>query len=193
MHTRTAALTGALFIIASATACSGGDAKPAPTVTVTKSAPAAPSTDDQQTTDGVLKMGAKKAIDDDANDVHITVQVVDYQQPYKGPQPQKPDASQGGDVWAALSIKVCNVSGPNISVSHRPWSLAYEDGTSIESTGLSGGDLPKPEFPMDKLVKAGRCAAGLIPYPVPSSKHPERIVYAPDDAEDTIEWAVTKS
>ncbi|MEU2061987.1 hypothetical protein [Streptomyces sp. NPDC013455] len=52
--------------------------------------------------------------------------------------------------------------------------------------------MPKPEFPMDKPVKAGRCAAGLIAYPVPSGKRPERIVYAPEGT-DPIEWAVTKS
>ncbi|MFE0383925.1 DUF4352 domain-containing protein [Streptomyces bungoensis] len=192
MHVRTAALTGALLIVATGTACSGGDAKPTPTVTVTKSATAAPSTEDAKSTDGVLKMGTKENIDDDANNVHITVQAVEYQQPYKGPQPQKPDASQGGDIWATINIHVCNNSGPNINVSQTPWSLAYKDGTSIESTGLSGGDMPKPEFPMDKPVKAGRCAAGLISYPVPSDKKPERIVYAPDGT-DPIEWAITKS
>ncbi|MFF2206332.1 DUF4352 domain-containing protein [Streptomyces sp. NPDC058145] len=192
MHIRTAALAGSLVIIAAATGCSGGDAKPAPTVTVTKSTTAKPSTDDSQATDGVLEMGTKKNIDDDANDVHLTVQAFEYQQPYKGPQPQKPADFQGGDIWATISIKVCNISGPNINVSPTPWSLAYEDGTSIEATGLSGGDMPKPEFPMDKPVKAGRCAAGLVAYPVPSSKRPERIVYAPDGT-DPIEWAVAKS
>ncbi|MFI1361929.1 DUF4352 domain-containing protein [Streptomyces griseochromogenes] len=191
MHTRTAALTGALLVVATATACSGGSAKPSPTVTVTKTVTAAPGTEDAKTSSGVLKMGMKKSVNDDANDVHITVRAVEYQQPYKGPQPQKPEDFQGGDIWATASVKVCNIRGASISVSPTPWSLAYPDGTSIESTGLSGGDMPKPEFPMDKPVKAGRCAAGMIAYPVPSGKKPERIVYAPDGA-DPIEWAVTQ-
>ena len=91
-----------------------------------------------------------------------------------------------------MSVKVCNVSGTDISVSQFPWSLAYADGTSTEVTGSTGGDMPKPEFPMDRAVKAGRCAAGLIAYPVPSGKRPERIVYAPDGT-DPIEWTVPKS
>ncbi|AEY90760.1 hypothetical protein SHJG_5493 [Streptomyces hygroscopicus subsp. jinggangensis 5008] len=162
-------------------------------MTVTKTVSAAPATQDAKTaSDGVLKLGAKKDIKDDAKNWHVTVQALDYQQPYKGPQPQKPEDFQGGDVWATVSIKVCNITGTDISVSQFPWSLAYADGTSVEVTGNTGGDMPKPEFPMDKTVKAGRCAAGLIAYPVPSSKRPERIVYAPDGMEPT-EWAVLKS
>ncbi|MGW2728877.1 DUF4352 domain-containing protein [Streptomyces sp. NPDC001494] len=192
MHTRTAALTSTLLVVASATACSGGSAKPSPTVTVTRTVTASPGTEKAKTDDGVLKMGTKKNVDDDANKVHITVQAVEYQQPYKGPKPQKPEDFQGGDIWATISIKVCNAGGRKVDVSQRPWSLAYKDGTSIESTGLSGGDMPKPEFPMDKPLIAGRCAAGLVAYPVPSKKHPERIVYALDGI-DPVEWAVTKS
>lgn len=188
MRTRTAITAGTLLLTA-LTACSSSS-KPTPAVTVTKTAAAAtPHAQATHTDSSVLKMGTTKAFNDDANDVHLTIQAVEYQQPYKGPQPQKPTDVQGGDIWATVSVKVCNISGPNISVSPRPWSLAYKDSTSIEATGLSGGDMPKPEFPMDKPVKAGRCAAGLIAYPVPSTKQPERIVYSPNGA-DPIEWAV---
>ncbi|MEU0254490.1 DUF4352 domain-containing protein [Streptomyces sp. NPDC006184] len=192
MSTRTTVLAGTLLVAATVTACTSGSAKPSPTVTAIRTVTAAPSPEDAKSSNGVLKMGARQAINNDTDDVHISVQAIEYQQPYKGPQPQKPDASQGGDIWATVKIKVCNLSGTNINVSQTPWSLAYEDGTSIEPTGLTGGDMPKPEFPMDKPVKAGRCAAGLIAYPVPSSKRPERIVYAPEGI-DPIEWAVTKS
>ncbi|MFF7603293.1 hypothetical protein [Streptomyces mirabilis] len=47
---------------------------------------------------GVLKMGTKKAIDDTENNIHATVQALEYQEPYKGPQPQKPEDFQGGDI-----------------------------------------------------------------------------------------------
>ncbi|MEV5388593.1 DUF4352 domain-containing protein [Streptomyces sp. NPDC052721] len=194
MHARRAACAAALIAAtATATACNSSGEPKTIRVTVTQTVTSSPGTNAAADADsGVLEMGAKKTIDDDANDVHITVQAIEYQQPYKGPQPQKPEDFQGGDIWAAASVKVCNVSGPNINVSQTPWSLAYSDGTSIESTGLSGGDMPKPEFPMDKPVKSGRCAAGLISYPVPSGKKPERIVYAPDGA-DPIEWAISGS
>jgi hypothetical protein len=192
MHARRTA-GAALLVAATATACSSSGEPETIRVTVTQTVTSSPSTSDTpDANSGVLKLGAKKAIDDDANDVHITIQAVEYQQPYKGPQPQKPQDFQGGDTWATASIKVCNVSGPNINVSQMPWSLAYADGTSIEVTGSTGGDMPKPEFPMDKPVKAGRCAAGLIAYPVPSGKKPERIVYAPEGTEP-IEWAVSDS
>ncbi|GGN59908.1 hypothetical protein GCM10011579_024520 [Streptomyces albiflavescens] len=48
------------------------------------------------------------------------------------------------------------------------------------------------EFPMDKTIKAGRCAAGLIAFPVPGSRRPERVVYGPDGL-DPVEWAVPKA
>lgn len=38
------------------------------------------------------------AIDDTENNIHATVQALEYQQPYKGPQPQKPEDFQGGDI-----------------------------------------------------------------------------------------------
>lgn len=57
--------------------------------------------------------------------------------------------------------------------------------------GLNGGDLPKPEFPTDDVhVKTGDCVRGKIPYPVPSDKRPERIVYAPASFDEPLEWTV---
>lgn len=191
MHTRTAVCTS-LLLAASATACSSGEPKTV-RVTVTQTVTAAPGTKAvPDANDSVLKMGAKKTVDDDQAEAHVTVQAVEYQQPFKGPQPQKPEDFQGGDTWATVKVKICNVRGADISVSQSPWSLAYKDGTSIDVTGSTGGDMPKPEFPMDKTVKAGRCAAGLIAFPVPSDKQPERIVYEPDESNPT-EWAVAKS
>ncbi|MEV6803153.1 DUF4352 domain-containing protein [Streptomyces sp. NPDC051132] len=189
MHARRAALA-ALLVAATATACSSGEEPETVRVTVTQTVTSSPSTETAADADSsVLRMGAKKTINDTEADVHVTVQVVDYQQPYKGPQPMKPEDFQGGDIWATINIKVCNIGTTDISVSQRPWALTYSDSTRIESTGGSGGDMPKPEFPMNKIVKGGRCAAGLIAYPVPSSKRPERIVYEPDGREPT-EWAV---
>ncbi|GAA4329706.1 hypothetical protein GCM10023086_58950 [Streptomyces venetus] len=192
MRTSTA-VAAAVVLGGAVTACSSSDsAKPAPTVTVTKTvsassrAKAATNPDDD-----VLKMGAKKDVDDAESGVHITVQALEYQQPYKGPQPQKPQDFQGGDTWATVNVKVCTVKG-DVEVSQFPWSLAYEDGTSVEVTGSSGGDMPKPEFPMGKRVLSGRCAAGLIAFPVDSKKRPERLVHQPEGGDPT-EWAIPKT
>ncbi|MFD5492258.1 DUF4352 domain-containing protein [Streptomyces sp. NPDC127091] len=190
MRTRTGLITATLLVVAAGTACSGSSKEPKTIrVTVTQTVTPTPSTAAaDHGAEGLLKMGAKKDIAEPENDVQITVQALEYQQPYKGPQPQPPQDFEGGDVWATVNVKVCTVKG-DVSVSQFPWSLAYADGTSIDVTGSTGGDMPKPEFPMDKTVKPGRCAAGLIAFPVPSDKRPERIVYEPDGSEPT-EWAI---
>ncbi|GAB2890012.1 hypothetical protein GCM10027074_67920 [Streptomyces deserti] len=134
----------------------------------------------------------RRPIVDAENDIHATVQALAYQQPYKGPQPAKPEDFQGGDIWATADVKVCNVEGASFSVDQFPWSLAYEDGTTIKVTGSSGGDMPKPEYPMDKTLTSGRCARGLVAFPVPSGKKPERLVYQPGSGEPT-EWTLSKT
>ncbi|MEU4986270.1 DUF4352 domain-containing protein [Streptomyces sp. NPDC021969] len=162
-------------------------------VTVTQTVTAQPSSKPAAAPDdGIYKMGDKATINDTESNIRFTAQVVEYQQPYKGPQPQKPSDFQGGDTWATASIKVCNEEGETFSVDQSVWSLEYADGISVESTGLSGGDMPKPEYPMDKAVKAGRCAAGLIAYPVDGSKRPERVVYSPEGL-DSREWAISEA
>ncbi|MFE9098503.1 DUF4352 domain-containing protein [Streptomyces sp. NPDC007264] len=191
MRTRTTACTALLALAALTTGCSSG--QPAPRVTVTQTATATPSTEATTgATTGVLKMGATKTINDAATGVHATVQAIEYQQPYKGPQPAKPEDFQGGDIWATAKVKVCNINGTDFSVDQLPWSLAYEDGTTIKATGSTGGDMPKPEYPMEKTLTPDRCAAGLIAYPVPSNKRPERLVYQPGNGQPT-EWAIPKA
>jgi hypothetical protein len=193
MHVRTA-VSGLILLAATATACSSDGEPETIRVTVTQTVTASPDggAHDSTATDAVLKMGETKNIVDAEQDLHVTVRAIEYQQPYKGPQPQAPYDFQGGDTWAAAEVKVCNVEGAEVSVSQFPWSLAYEDGTSIDVTGSTGGDMPKPEFPMDKILKPGRCAAGLIAFPVPGDKKPERLVYEPEGSEPT-EWAISKS
>ncbi|WP_309049249.1 DUF4352 domain-containing protein [Streptomyces sp.] len=191
MHTRRAA-AAAILLTAALTACSSSGEPE--TITVTKTVTATPEADTQAESadDSVLKMGAEHDIVDAENDLHLTVQAVEYQQPYEGPQPEAPADFRGGDTWATANVKVCNIAGADVNVSQMPWSLAYEDGTSIEVTGSSGGDMPKPEFPMGKTLKSGRCAAGLIAFPVPSDKTPERLVYETATAGVT-EWEIPKT
>ena len=192
MRTRTT-VAAVLLLATTATACSSSGEPEKIRVTVTQTVTVTPGTEKAAAKAGdPLKMGTKHVLDDDENNIHTTVQALEYQQPYQGPQPQTPQDFQGGDTWATASIKVCNIRGEEISVSQFPWSLAYADGTSIEVTGSSGGDMPKPEYPMDKTVKPGRCAAGLIAFPVPSDKRPERLVYE-TDAGEVAEWAIPKA
>ena len=189
-RTTTAAIAATLLL--TLTACSTSGEPEKVTVTVTQTVTAAPSANTSAAQDATHQMGATKDVNDSQNNVHITVQALAYQQPYKGPQPEAPQDFQGGDTWATADVKVCNVKGINITVSQFPWSLAYSDGTSINTTGSTGGDMPKPEFPMDKVVKPGRCARGLLAFPVPGNKRPERLVYQPEGSDST-EWAIPKA
>jgi hypothetical protein len=190
MRTRTtaAALTAAGLLL-TLTSCSSD------TATVTKSsatpepAPTTSSPTPEPTPQTTFTVGETADIDDTENGVKFSATVIAYSQPVKGPQP--PTAELGGDTWATAEIKVCNVEGKTFSVSQFPWSLAYEDGTRMEVTGLNGGDLPKPEFPTDDVsVKPGDCVRGKIPYPVTGDTRPERIVYAPQSLAEPLEWTV---
>ncbi|MFG2618969.1 hypothetical protein ACGFXC_15300 [Streptomyces sp. NPDC048507] len=97
-------------------------------------------------------------------------------------------------VWAAVEVKVCNKQGPDISSDQQPWSLAFADGTRTQTTGLNGGDLPKPEYPtLPTVVKAGDCLRGKIPFPVPKDQRPTKIVYRSASALTSTEWAVPAS
>ncbi|MFC8225124.1 DUF4352 domain-containing protein [Streptomyces sp. NPDC057287] len=191
MHTRTitAATIAAAFML-TLTACSSdngatvtkSDSKPESATTTSSTAPEPK----QQTT---FTMGETADINDRPNDITFSAAVIAYAQPVKGPQP--PGDELGGDVWATAEIKVCNTGAMTFTVSQFPWSLAYEDGTRVEVTGLNGGDLPKPEFPTDDVsVKPDRCVRGKIPFPVQSSARPQYIVYAPDAIDEPLEWAV---
>ncbi|GLF94869.1 DUF4352 domain-containing protein [Streptomyces yaizuensis] len=197
MRTTKTAIAGsllALTALTALTACgsdsSGDEAKPAPTVTVTKTVTASPSTPTEAEPVGALRMGAQREIAEPENGIRFTVQALSYQQPYKGPQPEAPADFQGGDTWATADVKICDIAG-KFSVSQFPWSLVYSDGTSIEITGSTGGDMPKPEFPMDRSLKPGQCARGLVAFPVPGDKRPEHLVYAPEQGE-SVDWRIPK-
>ncbi|WP_405438180.1 hypothetical protein [Streptomyces anulatus] len=191
MRTRTTlAAAGAAFLLA-LTGC-GNDTE---RVSVTKSdakpepSPTAPGPTPEPEPQTTFAIGETADIDDEPNNVSFSATVIAYTQPVKGPQ--APTEDLGGDAWATAEIKVCNVKGETFTVSQFPWSLAYEDGTRVEVSGLNGGDLPKPEFPTnDVSVKPDRCVRGKIPFPVQSDTRPQYIVYAPDALDEPLEWTV---
>lgn len=185
MHTRTAyaalLLLTTVALTAGCTSTGHDDAKPSTTPT-TK--PASPS----PTPTGPLALGTASKWHGDG--YAGTTNVLTYTQPVTG--------VSGGDglgikdgVWAVAEVKVCNSAGSSdITVSQFPWSLGYADGTRIKTTGLNGGDLPKPEFPTDDTtVIAGDCLRGKIPFYVPRTSRPDRIIYAPEGGESAV-WGV---
>lgn len=192
MRTRaTMSLLAAGLLLGTATACSTNDEPKTIRVTVTETVTQAPEKQAAPKNDRPLAIGDKKTFGDDENNVHGTVEVLAYTHTVKGPQP--PGEELGGDSWATAEVKVCNTEGATFSVSQSPWSLSYQDGTTMETTGLSGGDMPKPEFPMDKSIKSGRCARGKIAFPVHASTRPTAIVYETEDGASSTEWTIPKA
>ncbi|MHB9759851.1 DUF4352 domain-containing protein [Streptomyces sp. BYX5S] len=191
MNTRTT-LAAAALLATALTAC-GTNAEPRTIrVTVTETVTQQSEKQAAPKKNGPLAFGEKQAFDDADNDVHATVQVVGYTHTERGPQ--APGQELGGDSWATADVKVCNVRGVEIGVDQTAWSLSYADGTSVETTGLSGGDMPKPEFPMDKILRAGQCARGKIAFPVHAKKRPATLDYAPEgQTTSATQWSVPKA
>lgn len=195
MHIRTAALVAAGALAATLTACSS-DGDPSPTVTVTKTVTAgsgeAPGESAKPAAgdDGALDLGEPWSWEasSDGEQASGTTTALAYKQPIKGITPPDIDG-KSGEVWGQVEAKVCVDEGV-ITASQFPWSLAFADGARVDVTGSSGGDFPRPEFPMDAIVKAGDCVRGLIMFPVPEGQRPEKIIYSPDANPEGAEWSV---
>jgi hypothetical protein len=99
---------------------------------------------------------------------------------------------QEGNKWAAAEVKVCNTSDDTFSVSPFTWSLAYADGARVEATHMSGGEFPQPLYPVEAKVKGGDCVRGNILFEVPESGRAERVLYNPQDLDESVEWLVSK-
>lgn len=117
--------------------------------------------------------------------------VLACEQPAKGTSSPGEGLGLADPEWATVEVKVCNNGPDMISASQTPWTLAFADGTRVETTGLNGGDLPRPEFPtLDTPVKTGDCLRGKIPFAVERGERPERIVYTPSESAP-VEWVAS--
>ncbi|MFG2144120.1 DUF4352 domain-containing protein [Streptomyces sp. NPDC048696] len=194
MRTRTTtAVVGTTVLTLALTACDSGTKDVRPVKATTEPASSAP------TPSGPVALGAsqKARLADKAATLNAIA--VSYRQPDKTMDP--PGASLGmaeGSIWARLDAKVCSTSpngtGQPISVSAADWHLSFSDGTQAEPTGLTGGDIPKPEFPYDGTISPGQCVRGLIMLPVPPKQRPARIVYKPRSLNSRpLEWTVPKT
>ncbi|MEV3995508.1 DUF4352 domain-containing protein [Streptomyces halstedii] len=80
--------------------------------------------------------------------------------------------------WIAVEVKVCNENGDDITVSQAPWPLGFPDDTRIQTRGLIGSGLPKPEYPVDGgTLRPGDFLRGKIPFVVEKGQRPDWIVY----------------
>ncbi|MFD3813924.1 DUF4352 domain-containing protein [Streptomyces rubiginosohelvolus] len=95
--------------------------------------------------------------------------------------------------WIAVEVRVCNDNGDDIAVSQTPWSLSFPDDTRVETRGLIGSGLPKPEYPVDGgTLRPGDCLRGKIPFVVEKGQRPDRIIYQGGEI-GPVEWAVPAS
>ncbi|MFD6149449.1 DUF4352 domain-containing protein [Streptomyces sp. NPDC060243] len=155
---------------------------------VTPAASSSPSPSPTPAARTSFKLGETAVVDEPANKIRFKVTAIAYVQPERGPQPPTPEL--GGDTWATLEVKTCAVKG-TIEVTQQPWALAYESGTRVWPTGLSGGDMPRPEYaPSPVQLRPGDCMRGKIPYAVRGKDRPVKAVYSPEGTDSPLDWAV---
>lgn len=183
---------GILTVLAlTLTACGGsdsGDDKPAVSKASDTPTPATTPTPTPSKQELELNVGDTANVDGDNG--RFTVAALSYQD--TSIHSSIPGLLKDGQKWALVDAKMCNNTGQTVPATPFPWSLAYADGSRVESTVITGTDLPGPLYPEETKVKNGDCVRGNIVFQVPKEGRPERVVYAPDVIDDPVEWQVTK-
>jgi hypothetical protein len=188
MRTTAAILLAAGLTLTACTSSGNDVAKPTPSPTPTTAEPVAEST--PPPAPETYTLGDTWVWQQIDGSTSGTTTALAYKQPVHSVG-SATDEGGAGSVWAALDVKVCNddTSTVPVDVSDSEWTLAYDDGGSVESTSTGYADFPRPQFPMGgATVKAGRCLQGKIVFAVPGKDRPVRAVYAPYGLEDPIEW-----
>lgn len=129
-------------------------------------------------------------VNTEGTDGKFTVAALAYRD--AGIRSDLPGLLEDGQKWALVDAKVCNRTGQTVPATPFPWSLAYTDGSRVESMYISGTDLPGPMYPEETKLRDGDCVRGHIVFQVPREGRPERVVYAPDVLDDPLEWRVSK-
>jgi hypothetical protein len=127
-----------------------------------------------------------------AEQVVGNVTVLGYQHKVRSVGSAAEESGTAGYVWAAIDVKVCSEKG-SFTATDQPWTLTYADGARIDSSSTKYGDFPKPEFPFETTLTAGKCVKGNIVFAVPDSPRPSTAVYAPAGLATPREWDLSKS
>ncbi|MFF4356915.1 hypothetical protein [Streptomyces sp. NPDC001604] len=192
MRTRT---TVAAVLLLGATACSSNDAKPAPTVTVTKTAASSPGSAAPSASSATYAFGQPwefESSEGNASTFDGTVTVLGYKQGVTSVGSASEEAGQSGYVWAYADLKLCVTQG-SYSDDNTSWTLYYSDGSRIDPSSSTYDDFPKPEFPVQVTVTEGKCARGKLVFPVPEGKRPASVLYSPPGLATPTEWTVPKA
>ncbi|MYW62496.1 hypothetical protein GTY65_00120 [Streptomyces sp. SID8379] len=186
--------TTGLFLGA-VTACSSDTAKTAPEVRVSEKSTASTAAQDSPSRPLDLGTGAHWS-DTDYDGSHIsgTTTALVYTQPVNVELPDEA-ADFENPTWAVLEVKVCaDARSTTVLVAQDPWALGFPDDTRLNAPLLSGGGVPKPEYPTGDggRVTAGTCLRGKITFSLEHGKRPDTIIYAPE-GRDPVEWVVPKT
>ncbi|WP_372350915.1 hypothetical protein [Streptomyces sp. KL116D] len=194
---RTRIITGLLaggLLLGTATGCSSNAPRPAAAPEASKRPAASPAAKTKPR--GPLKLGKGHHWSDTDNDgSHIsgTTTALTYTQPVSVDLPAEA-ADFKNPTWAVLEVKVCaDSTSTTVLVAQDPWALGFPDDTRLNAPLLSGGGVPKPEYPTGEAgrVMAGTCLKGKITFSLEHGTRPDTIVYAPE-GRDPVEWVIPK-
>ncbi|MFE7804005.1 hypothetical protein ACFU51_04925 [Streptomyces sp. NPDC057430] len=188
MRTRTTAVAVSVGLLLTVTACGSTSESPEAATTTVLPPAATTSTPEPTTPPAPEAMAMGSTLKWDEGDISGTSAALSYKQGIKSVGSAAEETGEPDYVWAALELKVCSTKG-TFSATTFPWTLAYADGARIEPSSSTWDDFPKPEFPLETKLTAGKCVRGKVVYPVPGNSRPETIVYAPDGV-DPVEWTV---
>ncbi|MFJ3662164.1 hypothetical protein ACIPPM_17075 [Streptomyces sp. NPDC090119] len=193
------AACAALVLAATATACSSGAEPKTIRVTVTQTVTASPGSgsgaDGSTPPSNVHALKGEWAFGStaDADEVfEASVAVLGYKQGFTSVGKASEESGEPGYEWAYADIKTCAAEGSYLE-STTSWTLYYADGSRVEPSSSTWADFPKPEYPAEVTLTAGKCARGKLAFPVPGDKRPESVIYAPSGLDEPQEWTLAKS
>jgi hypothetical protein len=129
---------------------------------------------------------------DPAKPFEGSLTVLAYEQGFTSVSKASEEAGEPGYVWAYAELKLCGTKGSYTDTTIS-WTLYYSDGSRINPSGTTYDDFPKPEFPFQVTVTAGKCARGKLVFPVPGDKRPESVLYQPEGLDEPREWTVPQA
>lgn len=188
MRRTTILLTAACLLAGATVGCSSDSEDDKPTVSKATNTPTTAATSPSPSpSPETYKLG--DTINIETSGFEFAVTVIAFKD--KGITTDVPGLLQDGEKWAQAEVKVCNVGSETFGASPAPWSLAYADGVRVDSTSISGAELPAPEYPIEARVRAGDCVRGNVPFEVPEDGRAERVLYSPGDLDEPVEWQLS--
>lgn len=178
------------ILAAAVLAACGTDPTPAPASAPLESPTPSPSP--TRTEPAVRGVGATQLNSDAQSETEVTV--LRIRQPLRAAIDLPAGSyNRRGREWAAVEVKLCvkrNSLPEEISVSWYPWSLSYKDGTVTDSASSYSQDWWEEQlYPIDRVVRVGRCVRGWVPFEVRRGSRPELVTYAPSGGP-VLEWQV---